>query len=105
MPDSTDLCGISGLDNDPVTVGQVNRLTAEVKFYHYRPLTKAIDRVTTALETQEQIMREHIEADAKFFNQLRGAKIALYAILGAFGAILAFGYKMLEALHILLGGM
>lgn len=97
---SAALCGIDGNEHEPVTVGQLNRLAAEVKYYHYRPMRKALSDLQATMERHHELMLSHIESDKIFFAKLEGARWAIYVILAMIAPVIPILYYLVRALSV-----
>jgi len=93
--DSAELCGIEGQDDEFVTIGQVNRFARIVNVYHGRPIKDDLRGLRISMD-------DHIKQDEAIHNQIRGARWAIYALAGAIAFCVPLGFKILEALQILM---
>lgn len=93
--DTIALCGLDGNQNEPPTRHEINTLVRRVNIGHLRPVKQTLS------EIKAKVIQHCDECDA-FRNQLRGARIALWLVVGALLSIIPLGIKILEALKILL---
>lgn len=100
MSDSSELCGVSGADEDFIRKGEFNRLAAAIRYYHFKPLKEDVKEIKESIALLNETVREHIESDKAFFNQLLGAKWAIYAIFGILAFCTPVVYALAKALFI-----
>lgn len=96
--ESSEFCGIHGEEDAPVTKGEFNRLSAQIRYYHLRPLRTDIGELKHMLSEQDRVMQAHIETDKLFFAKLAGAKWALWAIVVMLAAIIPPIFYFMRAL-------
>ena len=95
---SWELCAIPGQSDSPLTKGEFNKLVAQVRYYHLRPLKVSIEELKHMIVEQDRIMTAHIESDKEFFAQLKGAKWAIYGIFACLAVLIPTGYSLVKAL-------
>ena len=99
MSEDSEMCAIPGAADAPLTRGEFNRLVSQVRYYHLRPLRDEIKDLKHMLIEQDRVMTGHIETDKAFFNQLKGAKWALYLIVAILAPIVPTIYYLIKALN------
>lgn len=98
--ESAELCGISGDGHLPVTKEEFNRLMAQVRYYHLRPLKQEISELKILIQATNEMMQSHVASDAAFFAKMEGAKWALWLIAGCLVPAAPLMYYMIRALVI-----
>ena len=94
-----ELCAVQGDDNEPIKKREFNRLISQVRYYHLRPIRDDIKDLKHMLVEQDRVMVAHIATDEKFFNQLKGAKWALYAMVAVLAPVVPLLYYLIKALN------
>lgn len=98
--ESAELCGISGDGHLPVTKEEFNRLMAQVRYYHLRPLKQEISELKILIQATNEMMQAHVASDAAFFSKLEGARWTLWLIAGCLVPAVPFMFYMIKALAI-----
>ena len=98
--ESAELCGIAGGDNEPITKAEFNRLVAQVRYYHLRPMKKDMTELKALIQETNEMMQDHIKTDSAWFSKLEGAKWALWLIAACLVPAVPFMVYMVKALAI-----
>lgn len=98
MEETDALCSIPGDDSDALTKGEFNRFSTQVRYYHLRPMRVELTDLKHMLTEQDRVMQAHIEAYEKFFNQMSGAKWALYALIAVLAPVAPTLYYLVKSL-------
>ena len=99
MEEGGELCAVQGDDNEPIKKGEFNRLISQVRYYHLRPIRDDLKELKHMIMEQDRTMQAHIDTDAQFFNQLKGARWALYLIVGILAPVAPTLYYLIKALN------
>ena len=97
---SGEMCAIPGDDKAALTRGEFNTFITRVRYYHLRPLRDDVKEIKHMLVEQDRTMQAHIDRDEKFFNQIIGAKYALYAIGGCMAFLIPLIWQLIKALNL-----
>ena len=95
-----EMCAITGTSDAPLTKGEFNAFITRVRFYHLRPLRDDVKEIKHMMVEQDRVMQAHIDRDEKFFNQIIGAKYALYAICGCMAFLVPLIWQLIKALNL-----
>ena len=98
LTDSAELCGVAGHDDETITKGELNRFVRTVNVYHGRPIKSELRKLNDALTNHHEILRDHIEADARFAAKMAGAKWALYIIIAMLAPVVPLLYYLIKSL-------
>lgn len=98
MEETEALCSIPGDDSDALTKGEFNRFSTQVRYYHLRPMRAELIDLKHMLAEQDRVMQTHIDAYEKFFNQMNGAKWALYFLAAVLAPLVPVLYYLINKL-------
>ena len=98
--ESAELCSLPGDDALPITKGEFNRLLAQVRYFHLRPIKQEIGELKILIQATNEMMQSHVASDAAFFSKMEGAKWALWLIAGCLVPAAPLMYYMIRALVI-----
>lgn len=101
IAESMEVCGLDGPDHESPNRHEVNKLIRTARVMHLQPVKKDIRAQRMAVEQMQKDFAKHVEEDTAFKNQLKGAKIVLFAIAGILAFSIPMMFKILEAVQLL----